>query len=264
MVSRTSSKCSEKDGFSRYFRMFRDRSNVVYATAKGKEGSIGTASTPTCRTFSDESKVLRERWFLGQVQSVPRKIGFSRYFRMFRDRSNVVYATAKGKEGSIGTASTPTCRTFSDESKVLRERWFLGQVQSVPRKISTRFSRYFRMFRDRSKVVYATAKGKEGSIGTASTPTCRTFSDESKVLRERWFLGQVQSVPRKMVSRGTLGCSETGQRLCMQLPKAKKDPLAQQVLRPVGLSRTSPKCSEKDGFSDNFKVFRERWFLAVL
>src|SRR5579864_4408750 len=63
-ISRTSPKCSEKDGFSRYFRMLRDGSIVVYATAKGKEGSIGTASTPTCRTFSDESKVLQERWFL--------------------------------------------------------------------------------------------------------------------------------------------------------------------------------------------------------
>src|SRR5579864_7810875 len=63
-LSRMSPKCSEKDGFSRYFRMLRDGSNVVYATANGKEGSIGTASTLICRTFSDESKVRRERWFL--------------------------------------------------------------------------------------------------------------------------------------------------------------------------------------------------------
>src|SRR5579864_5893114 len=63
-LSRTSPKCSEKDGFSRYFRMIRDGSIVVYATAKGKEGSIGAANTPTCRTFSGRTKVLRERWFL--------------------------------------------------------------------------------------------------------------------------------------------------------------------------------------------------------
>ena len=213
-LSRTSPKCSEKDGFSR------------------------------------------------QVQSVPRKIGFSRYFRMFRDGSKVVYATAKGKEGSIGTASTPTCRTFSDESKVLRERWFLGQVQSVPRKMVSRGT--LGCSETSQRLCMQLPKAKKDPLAQQVLRPVGLSRTSPKCSEKDGFSRQLQSVPRKMVSRGTLGCSETGQMLCMQLPKAKKDPLAQQVLRPVGLSRTSPKCSEKDGFSDKFKVFRERWFLAVL